>query len=272
MKLSYLILMLVAVSLGFAVDPGEVNVIQPISTVISQGGSIDAGFIGPGQTLSVMVSSKVDTGGKYGQGGNWDNLRADELPSGWAASFSEYGQNLKINIKAPADAPEGRYHLLLSVNDVDDREMIGGQVQFYVEVEIRNDVIEMYVFPETMTVATGSPARYSVKLFNPSTASDAFVVEGVGVQGWGFRKEVFVPAKGSTTIYYEIVNTDEEVIPLLIRATSKSSDRVHAEHPIMLTTKSDPYYDVLSIRNGLLLYPPLEFLIYAPLYLVSSLL
>ncbi len=263
-------LILLFAACAASVAPGQVEVIYPDHLIVSTGDVVDAGFIGPGQTLSVMVSSKVDTGGKYDLGGNWDNLRAENLPDGWTASFSEYGPNLKINIRAPPDAPEGRHRMLLSVNDEYDRERIGEKVQFYIDVEVKDDVIDMYVFPEQMTVSTGSPARFTVRISNPSSASDVFIVQGKGVLGWNFKKEVFVPARSKTSFYYEIVNSDEEVIPVDISIVSKSSSRIRANESITLTTKSNPYYDVFSIKNGLLVYPPQEFLIYGILHLISS--
>lgn len=273
MRFTALLLSLICLSyIAFSalVDSGQVEVIQPQHIIVSTGDSIDAGFIGPGQTLSVMVSSKVDKGGKYGIGGNWDNLRAEDLPEGWTASFSEYGSNLKINIRAPPHAPQGKHRILLSVNDEYDREKIGEKVLFYLDVEVKDDVVDMYVFPHDMTVSTGSPARYTVRISNPSSASDVFVVHGQGILGWSFRKEVFVPAKSKTSFYYEIVNNDEEVIPLNITVVSKSSDRITESEQIKLTTKSSPYYDVFSIKNGLLIYPPQEFLIYGVLDFISS--
>ncbi|MGB9634936.1 MAG: hypothetical protein ACP5H8_03155 [Candidatus Micrarchaeia archaeon] len=266
-----LFISLLAFALVFSVGPGEVSVIEPEEKIVKNGDSINAGFIGPGQTLSITVSSKVDTGGKYGQGGNWDNLKVEDMPDGWISTYSEYGPQLKINVRAPPDAREGTYRLELSVNDEMDREKIGEKVTFYVNVDVREDAVDLYVFPETQVVQVGSPGRYSVRVTNPSTASDMFILRGKGIAGWNFEKEVFVPGKSSTTAYYEIVNTDEETIPVKIEVISKSSDRIRDEANIVLITKSDPYYDIQSIRNGLLLYPPAEFLVYSVLYLIAAL-
>ncbi|MCX8205956.1 MAG: hypothetical protein N3H30_01875 [Candidatus Micrarchaeota archaeon] len=270
MKKLALLLILLAVQAAFSVSPGHVKLLEPDEAVVAATDVVDIGLIGPGQTFSIMVSSKVDTGGKYGQGGNWDNLRAESLPEGWSASYSELGPQLKIHIKAPADAKEGKYRLALSVNDEGNREMIGEKVTFYVDVTISNNVVAVSAYPRELTVSAGSPARYTVTVVNPSTASDLFVVEGKGIAGWSFKKDVFVPGRSSSTLYYEIVNKDEEVIPITIKATSKSSDRITAEQGILLRTKSDPYNDIASVRNGLLLYPPFESLLYSFFYIAAA--
>jgi len=269
MKTAFII-SFVLFTLVFAVGPSQVLLIEPVQQVVNDGDIVDAGLIGPGQTLSVMISSKVDTGGKYGQGGNWKNLRVENLPLGWQSTFSEYGQNLKVNIKAPADAKEGKYTLTISANDPNDVEQIGGRVVFYVNVEVKNDVIYMVVYPNTVTVQPGSPGRFTVRLTNPSSASDLFTVEGQGITGWKFKKDVYVPARGTATIFYEVVNNDEKVVPITLTAVSKSSSLIHTEKTATLITKSNPLLDIASIKYGLLLYPPAEFLLYSTLYFISS--
>ena len=195
MKAAFLLSIILLSALVFAVGPSQVKLLEPVEITVSNGDVVNAGLIGPGQTLSVMVSTKVDTGGKYDQGGNWKNLKAENLPLGWQSTFSEYGPNLKINIKAPADTPEGKYMLTFSVNDPDDSQQIGEKVVFYVAVEVSDNVIDMLVYPETVTVQPGSPGRFTIRMTNPSSASDVFTIEGAGITGWRFRKEVFVPAK-----------------------------------------------------------------------------
>ncbi|MEM3364771.1 MAG: hypothetical protein QXS93_04675 [Candidatus Micrarchaeia archaeon] len=267
---SYLLILVLFSSVAFAVGPGQVQLIEPVTKVVSSGDIVDGGLIGPGQTLSVMVSTKVDTGGKYGEGGNWNNLKAESLPPGWQSTFSEYGPNLKINIKAPASAPEGKYRLVFSVNDEGDIQQIGGKVVFYVDIEVRDSVVDMSAYPRELVVQPGSPARFTVKIVNPSSASDVFTVEGKGITGWRFKKDVFVPARGYSTIYYELINNDEETIPITLTAVSKSSSRIHDEQEVLLITKSNPLLDIMSTKYGLLLYPPAEFLLYSTIYFVSS--
>lgn len=270
MKAACLLSLIMISALLFAVNPGQVKLLEPVEQIVTSGDIVNAGLIGPGQTLSVMISSKVDTGGKYGEGGNWKNLKVENLPLGWQSTFSEYGPNLKVNIKAPSDTREGKYRLTLSANDPGDVERIGEKVVFYIDVEVRNDVIDMVAYPESVTVQPGSPGRFTVRLTNPSSASDVFTVEGFGITGWRFKKEVFVPARGTATIYYEVVNNDEEVVPITLKATSKSSEFIHTEKKVTLITKSNPVLDIMSVKYGLLLYPPAEFLLYSTIYFVSS--
>jgi hypothetical protein len=272
MKKIFILLLLFIFPLFASVGIGQVRVIEPENFVISYGETFDAGYIGPGQTMSLTIETKVDRGGKYGKGGNWDFLKTENLPEGWTATKSEYGQILKINIRAPRNASEGKYVIPIVVIDDEDLDEIGGEVKFNMEIEVKYDLIYLEVKPEEMIVSTGSPARYDIKLENPSTASDIFIIETEGLKGWEYTKEIFVPSKGKIETYYEIVNMEEKEIPLKVRAYSLSSQKIYDEKDIVLITKSNPYYDILSTKNGLLLYPPFEYLIYGFFYFIASLL
>lgn len=270
-KIVMLLLFLIA-PLFAIVGIGQVEVVEPISTIVSYGDVYDANYIGPGQTMSIMISTKVDKGGKYDVGGNWDFLRTGELPEGWISTESEYGKYLKINIKAPEDVKEGKYVLPIIVKDDGNLDEIGGEVKFDVIVEVKHDLIYLEVTPEESVVATGSPARYKIVLENPSTASDVFIIETQGLIGWEYTKKVFVPSNGRIETYYEIVNMEEKEVPLKVKAYSVSSNKIYDEKNIVLITKSNPYYDIMSTKNGLLLYPPFEYLIYGFFYFIASLL
>jgi hypothetical protein len=272
MKKLILLFLFLIVPLFATVGIGQVEIIEPTEVIVSYGETYNANYIGPGQTMSIMISTRVDKGGKYGQGGYWDYLKTEELPEGWTATESEYGKYLKINIRAPSNAVEGKYIIPIKVRDDENLDEIGGEVTFDIHVEVKYDLIYLEVKPEKMIVATGSPARYYITLQNPSTASDIFVIETEGLVGWEYTKEIFVPSKGKIETYYEIVNMEDKEIPLKVRAYSLSSDKINDEKEIVLVTKSNPYYDILSTKNGLLLYPPFEYLIYGFFYLIASLL
>lgn len=272
MKKIFILFLFLAVPLFATVGIGQVEILEPENLIVSYGETFDANYIGPGQTMSIMISTRVDKGGKYGRGGYWDFLKTESLPEGWTATESEYGKILKINIRAPGDAKEGKYIIPIVVIDDENLDEIGEEVRFNMEIEVKYDLIHLNVEPEEMTVSTGSPARYHITLENPSTASDIFVIETEGLVGWEHTRKVFVPSKGKIDTYYEIVNMEEKEIPLKVRAYSLSSEKIHDEKDIKLITKSNPYYDILSTKNGLLLYPPFEYLIYGFFYLVASLL
>ncbi len=267
----YVLLLLITLSLTFAaVGPGQVKILEPYPQVVSSGDEIDLGYIGPGQTFSIMISTKVDYGGVFSQGGNWDHLYVESLPEGWEASKSSFGSKLKINVKAPSDVSEGIYHIKFVVEDEGHQEEIGDKLVFDGKVEVKKDLVRLHVSPLRQTVSAGSPARFKVVIENPSTASDVFVVETDGLPGWDLKREVFIPFRGRTEFYYELVNSEEDSIPVNIHVYSKSSEQINDRVKVQLITKSDPYYDLLSTNNGLLLYPPAEFLIYGVFQLVAS--
>ncbi len=272
MKKIFILLLFLIAPLFASVGIGQVQIIEPTNVIVSYGDTYNANYIGPGQTMSIMISTAVDKGGKYGEGGNWDVLRTESLPQGWTSTESEYGKYLKINIKAPGDAKEGKYVIPVIVIDDENLDEIGGEVKFEVVVEVKYDLVYLNVKPTKMEVSTGSPARYQITLENPSTASDVFVIETEGLKGWEYQKEIFVPSKGKIETYYEIVNMEEKEIPLKVKVYSISSDKINDEKDITLSTKSNPYYDILSTKNGLLLYPPFEYLIYGFFYFIASLL
>ncbi len=273
MRLYSLFILIAMISLTYsAVGPEQVKLLEPYPQIVDNGDVIDLGYIGPGQTFSIMISTKVDYGGIYNLGGNWDHLYSIDLPDGWTASKSSFGPKLKINVKAPPDVKEGIYNLTFVVEDDGHQEEIGDKLVFQGQIEVKKNLVNLKVAPAEQTVSAGSPARFKIMIENPSTASEVFTVRAKGVPGWNLERDVFIPFRGSTEFYYEIVNYEEDSIPVTIEVVSHSSPQIRDESKIQLITKSDPFYDLLSTNNGLLLYPPMEFLLYGSYQLIASIL
>ncbi|MHA1859557.1 MAG: COG1470 family protein [Candidatus Asgardarchaeia archaeon] len=256
----------------YSVGPGEALLLEPTPMVVKEGYTVDVGDVGPGQTFSIMISTRVDEGGRYGNGGNWDRLETYDLPSGWVSTFSEYGPQLKIHIRVSPDALPGDYIVHVRVIDEGDIDGIGPVLAFNVKVHVTTDVVDVHVEPSEQVVGAGQPARYFITIHNKGYASDRFKVEARGVSGWRYYRDVFVPRRETYVVSYEIVNDEEEVLSPEIVVTSYSSPRIQRKLKVGLVIHSDPTQDARALRNGMLLFPFPEVLIYDSIRLFSSLL
>lgn len=72
----FLFLALAALSFSATV----VTVVSPQAGEVRNSDIVDAGAIGPGQTLSIQVDREVNTGGIHGTGGRMDLAVANNLP------------------------------------------------------------------------------------------------------------------------------------------------------------------------------------------------
>jgi hypothetical protein len=244
------------------------SVVSPVATEIAQGSQIVVGNAGPGQTFAVVVEPRETTGGRYGQGGAYDQLVATSLPPGWAAVPSKlYAHPLQADITVPKDAPDGDYEVQLTLWDEAGEEGLGPNVTFSAKVSVTKDVMEMKAEPSSLSVGAGQPARYTITINNKGIANDIFTVGSSGVRDWEFKRAIYISSGTSKTINYEIVGNEEADYNVKIWAQSSSSSQIYAESPVTLRVNTDLFSDFRAVNRGVLLFPLTE----APVYFVAGL-
>ena len=261
---------LVVLLMGVA---SAITIMSPVETEVNEKDIIDAGIIGPGQTISVTIEPEVTEGGKFGTGGYYDQALVTSVPEGWNSEDSKlYGTTLnplQVTISAAPDAEEGYYHATVTVID----EFYGDgldNISFSVRVTVSYDVVDISIEPEYIKTAPGMPATFGITIINKASTGDAFEIKSEGVKRWDFERSVFVPAQSSKTIYYEIVGEEEERYTTVISVESLASPIIHDEKEVTVDIQSSMIDDLKAVNNGVLIFPIFEGIVYAFLGLISN--
>ncbi len=252
---------------AFSASAVPVQMTAPFAQEINNGDQVYIGTIGPGQTIDVRIEPIVTTGGIFNKGGQYDLAIVTKNPPGWTFEPSQqYGKPLQVKITADKNAPEGMYNSDITIIDENNGEELGN-VTFTLLTNITWDVMNMNVSPSHLTVGPGQPARFSITVYNTGSASDQFVVSATGAKRWQFVKPIYVPAKSSRTIVYEITAYEEEYYTPVIKVESVASPNIHEEQNVSFTVRSDLIGDFRATNQGTLLFPVFE----APIYSLAGL-
>lgn len=246
------------------------NLVMP-ATTISNGGVIDYGMVGPGQSFAIKISPTVrennDPNGKYL--GRWDGSYAANLPSGWTSRPSGlYGDPLVVEVTVDPMAAEGDFTFSVVTEDERGADHIGGTISFDVVVHVRKDVLGASITPLSQEVGAGQPARFIVTLTNLGTAPDTFRIGAQGVKGWSYVVSEYLAPGATKTFNYEVVGGDEAFYPLVLFVQSQSSPQIRYEQPVSLQVRTNLVADFKATSHGVLLYPP----VFLPIYSMAGIL
>jgi len=249
-----------------------VKMVMPFERTLDNGNEVFLGTIGPGQTMEIRIEPMVTAGGIYGNGGQYDIAEAADLPAGWSSTPSAlYGKPLQVKITADKDAPEGEYKSTINVVDEKNGEQLGN-VTFFAKINVTWDVLGMDVTPPQATTGPEQPTEFMITITNKGSASDTYTVSATGVKRWEFVKSIYVPARSSRTIFYEITGYEEETYTPTIGVVSVSSQNIHAEKNVSITVRSDLLGDFKATNHGVLLFPVFEAPIYALAGIIAAVL
>ncbi len=244
-----------------------IEMLSPRQLELTHGDKVEIGSIGVGQTIAISVKPEVSIGGKFGQGGVYDQLVIVSAPVGWKYKDSKTTSSpLQAEITAPVDAQEGEYEITMRILDEENREELG-YLDFTAKVLVKRDIMDMGVEPKQRVVSSGQPAKFTITISNKGDANDVFEVSSEGMQNWNFRKVIFLPARSSKTISYEIAGTEEERYGISITAVSKSSSLVRANQDVTVIVHTNLISDYKAINDGVLFFPLFE----APIYSFAGL-
>ena len=162
--------------LAFSASATKLPVLEPVASTVSDGGFVDLGTVGPGQTAEIIAESKITEGGTSGQGGIYDHLVFLNVPPGWKGTDSEkYGSPMKAIVVVAKDAPDGDYRLTMEAVDEPPGEGLGN-IAFTAMVHVSKNVLTADVWPDKATTGAGHPAGYYVTIKNDGVASDEFKI------------------------------------------------------------------------------------------------
>ncbi len=263
------LILLVLASAPYAL---QLTVYEPVATTVTDGGTVDLGVVGPGQTAYVIVESDIKEGGIQGMGGRIDQLVFTSTPRGWETTPSElYGVPMKAIIKVPADASDGEYWFTLKAVDEGNKEQLG-ETSFKARLVVNKDVLKMDVWPDSASTGAGQPAGYYVRISNTGVASDVFEISSEGVPDWHYTQLVFVPKGSSKVVRYEVVGNEEQEYEVKIKVRAPfSSELLKAERKVFLDINTNLLSDLQATGHGLLLFPIIEQPAYSIMGLISNL-
>ncbi len=246
-----------------------IKVTEPVIREVNADDVIDLGQIGPGQTISIRLEPHVSEGGKFGQGGDYDLAVPMNLPDGWEGKQSKlYERPLDVGITAAKDASEGEYIVKISVQDTNDDKL--NNVTFAVKIKITWNILDMTVSPEAISVGPGQPARYEISITNKGTASDVFEVSSSGLKRWQYKKYVYVSAKSTKVVNYELVENEEETYNPIISVVSQASGIIKQEKQVGFQVKTNLRSDYKATNHGVLILPTFESIVYSFMGLLSN--
>jgi hypothetical protein len=262
MKIRALPLIIFAISiLVGAAWAANAEVLEPTAMTVADGGTINLGKIGPGQTIDLVVSgiAQLSDGGE----GRWQILRVVEVPQGWQGFDSkELGTKMKAGVKAANDTRDGQYRITFRLEEDPLHQQGLGSVTFQVAVVVDRSVISASFPKERVETGVGQPARYVITLKSTSAANDVYEMSAEGVPTWSYKKSVHVPAGGTVTTFYEIVANEEKEYKPVLTIKSQSSDDIKINKELSMAVKSDVIGDIRATKNGVLVFP----IVLEPLY------
>lgn len=248
-----------------------INLIEPFNKEVTSNDIIDLGEMGPGQTIVVSVEPIVSTGGKFNQGGQYDQAIATSLPEGWKTKPSKlYGKPLQVEVTANKDAAPGDYNFNVIISDEKHGDGLE-DVNLNAKVKISWDVLDVSVDNRAISAGPGQPARYIINIKNKGTASDVFEVNSFGTKRSEFKKYVYVPAKSSKQLSYEITEKEEGDYTHNLNVVSTASENIKKHENVTLSVKTDLIGDYKATNNGVIIFPIFENLISSLAGLISNL-
>lgn len=247
-----------------------VPMLEPFAQEVSNGDNIYLGEIGPGQTISMSFNGRPTTGGMYGIGGTYDLANVTELPEGWTAKPSDWaGIPLQVKITAAKDAPEGEYAAKVNIEDVENEAL--QNVSFTVKLNITHNVLDASLDSDKKETLSGQPASFYITISNKANTGDVFTVSSSNVPKWAFKKFVYVPAKSSKTIQYEVMSSEEARYSPSIRVISESSAMINKTLNASVSVQPSLTADYKATNNGMIFFPAMSGIIYSLAGLISNL-
>jgi len=246
-----------------------ITVVSPVEKEINNGDVVDLGVMGPGQTISIVVEPEVKTGGIYGTGGLYDMAIVTSVPEKWKGENSKLYKPLQVMITADPNAAEGEYYSEITLVDEDYGEKLDN-VTFRTKITISHNVVDIGISPTYIRTGVGQPAIFSITITNKGSTGDAFQIEAKGPKRWEFERAVFVPARSSKTIYYEVAGEEEEITKTKITVTSLASPIIREDKEVIVDVRSNIIADIKATNNGVLIFPIFEGIVYSFLGLIGN--
>jgi hypothetical protein len=254
----------------------SLSVLEPVGTVVPDGGEIALGTVGPGQTAYVVVDPIIREGGLQGLGGRLDQLIISG-PQGWELTPSTlYETPMKAIIKVPPETQDGVYEF--AIKAVDEGSYQGstgealGNLSFKATLTVSKGILVTRAWPDKVVTGAGQPAVFYVEITNNGVASDVFEVSSDTVPLWEYKVATFVPRESSKIVRYEIAGNEEQEYNVKINVRAPySSPLLKSEDYVTLSINTNLVSDLQATGHGLLISPVFEQPVYSLMGLVSNL-
>ncbi|MBI4399155.1 hypothetical protein HY570_00250 [Candidatus Micrarchaeota archaeon] len=246
------------------VNPGELELVEPVNKLIKNGDTVYLGVAGPGQTVFLVANSRVTSGGSNNLGGRWDQIEVRSLPEGWNAEPSLlYEQPMITRITISPNASDGEYEIVVVAIDEGDKEKIGNNVQFIAKVNVSKEVMQVDISPKVIVTGASQPASYVITVRNYGVAADTFEVSSRGVPLWNFTKSLYIGPGSERSINYEITGNEEKEWDVYLKVRFGTTDLMTHEEKVRLVVNTNLISDYKATARGYLIFPLIEWPIYA---------
>ena len=267
--ISLLVLFSIIMAFAGLAWAANADILVPVVATVADGGSINLGKIGPGQTIDIVVNGVVPL--PKGSEGRWQILRVVDVPQGWEGFDSkELGVKMQAGVKAADDAKDGEYRITFRLDEDSKHQQGLGSVTFQVIVTVSKNVLAVSLPKQSIETGVGQPARYSIVLKSTSVASDVFEIYAEDVPVWSYKKAVHVPAGTTVNTFYEIVANEEKEYNPTIIIRSQSSGVINSSQKVTMVVKTDVIGDIKATRNGVLIFPMVLEPLYSLLGIIGS--
>ncbi len=248
----------------------SVKILEPTTTVVSNGSTLELGAVGPGQKITLVTST--DSGAETPQKipADWDVLevKSSSLPLGWHAESSKTYENpLRAHVFVSKNAKDGVY--TFSVQAIDELQGVS-PVNFNVRVNVSREIMELNVLKNILSTGAKQPATLSLLILNKGRAGDVFRITIKGLPEKWKRPpvDVYVPHDSAKLVQVEILPEEQGQYAPEVGVVSLSSPLISDKSRVTLIVKSSLYEDLKATSHGLLLFPTVEQSIY---YLIGFL-
>lgn len=221
---------------------------------IKPGETLNVPVIAPGQVLEIGLNPRVFDGGRYGEGGNFDSIVAENLPEGWSADKSRGYLPMYIKIYVSQFSKDGDYIFDLKLVDEHGLDCLGDFI-IPVKVTVNKDIVEIKSKPEYVGYAD-TPIVLDFVIKNNGNYPDVFTlhITGEKLPKITFKDILLQPGQEKiievTEKFGEAVTYSGKVF-----VYSQSSNLIKKEAAFTIKNKRTLASEFSSIKNGVLVFP-----------------
>lgn len=238
-----------------------VTILSPYNYTVHQNDTINIGYVGPGQTIYVSISS-VTSNGVFTFDHGWNELDANHLPTGWIAQNSSLNNELlSTKITVAPNSPNGTYSFGLTAVNLANYSKLGN-LSFRIEVNVTPNVFSFSASPSVIHAGPGQPASILVTLNNTGVSDSPFVISVAGLPAWNTTQTVIALHHSTGRVQYPIYENEPGVYHIKLYVNSTSSSLISKKSDLTLVVGASVRNDYAALGQGSIIFP----IVYAPVY------
>ena len=246
----------------FSVGATYLNVQGPVASQLHNGGMLNLGKVGPGESFYVLASPTTPNASGVSVSIGWDTLQAVSLPNGWSSQASPLYENpMKMKVTVAPDAASGTYNMTLRAVNVQNYSKLGN-LTFTATINVTPNVFAASVTPLNVTSGVGQPVNLQVTINNTGASDDPFLINARGLPAWDVPAEVVAPHSSSKTFLYPIFIDEPGSYSFNLTINSTTSPLLKKSYGVTLVAQASLLNDYSATGQGVVLSP----IIYEPVY------